>query len=239
MIDIVIPYKHSYWHPDMELKYCLRAIEKHLIGYRDIYIVGKCPDWIQNVIHIPMHDTSYSSTNIHNKIMRAIEIGSLSDEFLFMNDDHFLLDRLDVGARDVHYWHHQKLSDLLQVVTNEPYKRQIWNTIDLLTTKQKSIKNYDIHMPVVYNKYHYKRIMKDVDWSIEQGYCIKSLYCNEMAFWGTKHEDPLLNRHKSKEEIDAWIDKQDICFSIDDIALTNDLKNKFEELYPNKSKYEH
>jgi hypothetical protein len=237
MIDIVIPYRHSYWHPDQELKYCLRSIELNMPWHGTIYIVGKCPDWIQNVIHIPCADTSYSSTNIHNKLMRACEIEALSPDFLYFNDDHFMLKSMP-SIYDFLFWYQEKLSDLLQVVGSDPYKRQIWNTIDLLTSRRHSIRNYDIHMPILIGKYTYKRMMADVNWSVEQGYCIKSLYCNMLELWGEKHSDPLLNRQKSAEGIDKWISEQDICFSIDDIALTNDLKRKFEQLYPNKSKYE-
>ena len=55
-MDIVIPLgTESRWH-DNELRFTLRSIEKHLTGYRNVIIVGWCPPWVQNVVHIKKED---------------------------------------------------------------------------------------------------------------------------------------------------------------------------------------
>ncbi len=70
-----------------ELKYCLRGIDKFIID-PDITIIGDKPKRIKNITHIhfkDIHNPRFKAKNIYQKIMLV------DHDFLFFNDDHFLL----------------------------------------------------------------------------------------------------------------------------------------------------
>ncbi len=96
-MNILIPLgKGSTWENN-ELRYCLRGIVKHLTVWNQIVIIGEKPSWLKpdyRLLHVSFpekHSAINKERNIHLKIMFAIEKGFVSTNFLFMNDDHFLL----------------------------------------------------------------------------------------------------------------------------------------------------
>jgi hypothetical protein len=85
---VVIPYKD---YRGVELKYCLRGIEK-FVEDPEIIIIGDKPGWLQNVTHLPHADqreVQFKERNIFKKILLV------KNDFLFFNDDHFLLKPFD------------------------------------------------------------------------------------------------------------------------------------------------
>ncbi len=65
-MKIAIPYKHCY--QAIELKYCLRGIEKFIEHPEIIIIANRLPKWVKDVTHIPYKDTDllkYKERNIY------------------------------------------------------------------------------------------------------------------------------------------------------------------------------
>lgn len=78
---------------DEEIKISLRAIDENMLDLRDVYIIGEKPDFLTNIIHIDSEDYSKDKwKNAYHKVKKACEIYDISDEFLLMNDDFFMLD---------------------------------------------------------------------------------------------------------------------------------------------------
>lgn len=237
--SIVIPLGHGSRNNDMELRYCLRSIEKHLTGYGDIFIVGECPTWLQNVIHIPFDEgiapkTYEKERNIFNKIMAACADDRVSEWFLFMNDDHYLLDRYQ--ARIFPYYHDSTLN-CYKTVTE--YKHTIRNTIDHF--EGALVGNFDVHCPIVYKKellYWAFKLREPVpDWSKHFGYCIKSTYCDINRIIGDKRHDLKINEPLTVGQIKHLIAGRS-WFSIGDKAFNGEIRQVLQELYPKKSRYE-
>src|SRR5688500_2320198 len=115
--SIVIPLAANGFgsrNNDIELRYCLRSIETHLSGYGDIFLIVHKPKWVKNVMHIPAEDeqrTWWKERNIYRKILLACEDPRVSDDFLFMNDDHYLLS--DFVAGEFPYYREGTISDYL------------------------------------------------------------------------------------------------------------------------------
>jgi hypothetical protein len=86
-IDVVYVLGTGSKWKNNELRFSLRAIEKNLTGYRDIYVIGENPGFLQNVIHIPYPDElpGNADGNIARKVLRACREKKLSDNFLFIN----------------------------------------------------------------------------------------------------------------------------------------------------------
>lgn len=184
MIDVVIPLgKHSPYN-NLELRYCLRAIEKHLTNYRNVYIIGECPSWLQNIIHIPASDTSSHEINIMRKILVACNEESISEQFILFNDDHFLID--DVDAEQYPYYYYD---DLNRKVVGSMYRESCNNTRTILQQNNFDIKYFDIHCPIIYNKFAFKHCMESYNWDVRSGYVLKSLYCNTFKIVGEEMKD--------------------------------------------------
>jgi len=76
-----------------EIRISLRSLEKYMLDLGNVYIIGELPDFAKNVIHLPSKDYSVDKwKNAYNKVKNACQIDDLSDEFLLMNDDFFMLE---------------------------------------------------------------------------------------------------------------------------------------------------
>lgn len=180
MIDIVIPLgKGSRWQ-DNELRICLRTIEENLSGYNQIWIIGERPKWLQNINHIYIQDTQKQvpDKNIMLKIKAACLESQVSDSFLFMNDDHFLLTKYHAPTFPNYY--DITLPEAYNLRGPSPYGYRIKNTMESLLSRMFPVKHYDIHYPIVYQKQAFiDRVVNSVDWDGNRyGFIIKSLYAN-------------------------------------------------------------
>lgn len=237
--SIVIPLgKGSYWGNN-ELKYCLRAVEKYLSGYGDIFIVGELPAWITNVTHISAKDFSsdlnFKERNIYEKIVVACGYHEVTDDFLFANDDHILLSPFDVNT-----FPYFKKEDLYEYAKrnreNETYYRTLANTITYLVPRGIPPNNFDTHVPIIYNKEKFKKL-EQLNWNEVGGYAIKSMYCNLNGIEGVYNEDVKCGSMGQTKE---WIEerlKDKLYFSLTHFVNT-DMRNHLQELFPNPSKYE-
>ncbi len=226
-----------------EIKYSLRSLARHLYIARHVYIVGELPRWgITEVRHIAFPDPHRNrERNIMEKIMQACLDERISDDFLFMNDDHFFLQNYQTNAFPFYHqgdiWPHYEKKN-----PNQRYARAMYNTFTLLKEHNLTTRHYDVHYPIMINKAQfiqvYKRWQNEWDWErFSDGFIVKSLYCNTVGVSGKQITDCKMNRYMGQEEIDNFL-KEKSMFSIADIALNDALFNTFNKLYPNKSKYE-
>jgi hypothetical protein len=233
MIDCVIPFGNGSSQKNIELMFCLRSLEKYMSGVRNVFIIGQPPPVFINpdsVIHIPYEDDARSrfrDRNIMRKMMEACKDTRVSDPFIMVHDDHFLLDHYD--AEQFPYYHHGPI--LPGVGQYGDTKR---NTLAVLS---EHALNYDSHCPMVFNKFLFKWVMKDVDWNKYYGYLMKSIYCFP-GKTGEHMPDLKIRMPLKKDEIYEQLAGRR-WFSIGDKCWTdNGMKELLYELYPNKSKYE-
>lgn len=233
-IDIVLPYLHSKKTNGAELKYTLRSIEKHLSGYGTLYIMGSPPVWLKNTLKIEVKDQPYTRRkefNIFTKIKKACEHPNISDNFLFMNDDHFLMK--DFHAPTFPYYHKGSLTDTMNRNKGD-YRKTIVNARGFLRKKELPETDFDTHCPIIYNKTKFLESMKGMDWSLDYGYAIKSLYCGLNGIEGEYYGDCKIS-NATYPETKARVDGKEF-FSTG--TLTEGMIQLLEELYPNKSNYE-
>lgn len=230
--DIVIPLANMSKWQDNELRYTLRGIEKYLTGYGKIFIVGDERKWLQGVEYVSC-ETEYTSKqkNIFDRILAACNDDRVSDAFIMFNDDHFLLQYTDVS--ELKYWKWSTLQ-ALGIKAGGTYQRTVFNTAKKLAADGCTQHNFDIHVPIVYEKDKFITLA-DEDWS--RDYCIKSLYCNKFNIPGTDMPDLVLGKPFTRDEIRKVISTRQ-WFSINDAGLNGAVKDVLGEVYPDKSKFE-
>lgn len=238
MIDLVIPLgKGSKWN-DNELRYSLRSVEKHLKGIRDVYIVGECPDWLQNVNHVRFEETGHASQNIMEKFLIASSIDKISDNFMAWNDDLFL--RTDIDAETYPYKNGGPLQKYIKN-TGDWYNEYLIETKNRLQSSVLPTFNFDVHAPIIYNKTDFTAIMSYYDFN--EKLLVKSIYCNSKFIRGEPFDDCKIRSYHSTLKLYEAIEGREL-FSIGDSCLLAKYGNKssvkvfLQEMFPHKSKYE-
>lgn len=234
MIDIVIPLADKTKNNHFELKIALRSMDKFLIETKDVYLIGNCPDWAQNITHIPQKDhpdIKFKERNIFNKITTACNIEDITPHFLFMNDDHFLLQHF--SAPEFPYYHRGELYETMKKNKGD-YRRTCNHSRRILLNQNLSTLDADTHCPIVYDKEKFLTTFESIDWQKPWGFAIKSLYCNlnniEMEYY------PDCKMHKASYEQMKQKTHGRKFFSTG--MITEDMTRFLLELYPKKSKYE-
>jgi hypothetical protein len=234
MTDVVIPLNDRSTVRNLELRYCLRSIEQHLSGVGNVFIVGHKPDWVTGCIHIPAEDdprNRFRDRNIMNKMLLACKDERVSDDFLMVHDDHFLLSDYDAGAFPYYHCGHM-------VPGEGQYGETKRNTIGLFCHDvYDRINNYDTHCPVLFNKERFEKAAKTVSWSVWYGYCLKTLYCVTNGIQGEYMEDIKIRMPLERAGVEGLIAGRK-WFSIGDRCFSVGMKEVLQTLYPNKSKYE-
>ena len=84
MTDIIIPLGTGSRFDDIELKFALRSVEKHLSNVRDVYVIGNWPDWLRNSTVIKFEEKNlmiFKEKNICNKVSVACSLDNVSNDF--------------------------------------------------------------------------------------------------------------------------------------------------------------
>jgi hypothetical protein len=245
MIDVVyVLGKGSRWNNN-EIRFSLRSIEKHLKNYGKVWVVGECPKFLKDVIHVPFPDCQKAKeNNIYIKIAAACK-EQVSDEFLLFNDDHFL--NSDFDTESFPFFYQEKVSDVMNARTIfDNYYRALYNTHLALSKKEAQEYYYDVHTPIRIHKRYFLAAMpfyfedNFIDSDIDKyGYVVKSLYANSiMDEPGTPYKDVKITQAKNKEEIEEQI-KNSLIFSTGESHFVkHHLRTIMPSLYPDKSKWE-
>ena len=178
-MDLVYPIgTGSYWNNN-ELRFSLRSVEKHLCNVGKVWIIGDLPDWLQNIHHISMHDSAGRPPdyNMMKKLARACQEVELSEDFVYFNDDHYLLS--DFDANTFPFYRMGTIEEYLKGRGLDGYGKRCRNTLKSLNGNSKYY--YDIHYPIKFNKKDFRELVVEaVDWNVPHAYIIKSLYANKL-----------------------------------------------------------
>jgi hypothetical protein len=189
MTDVVYTLGKGSRLKDFEIRMSLRSIERHLKGILCVYVIGEKPDWLQNVVHMQYDDeSSVPDYNIMRKVTAACDLPEITDSFLFMNDDHFLLQ--DFEAETFPYYYMGTLEQAFKG-RNDGYGKRANNSLKHLQENNLPTKHFDIHTPILYNKQEFKKNVSSLDW--KEGYIIKSLYANSLKIEGVEMKDNKIN----------------------------------------------
>lgn len=77
-----------------ELRHSLRSVTVNL-PHRRVWIAGSVPDWVTNVERIPLAPLPEKYPNIRQSLTAAVHSFGLSERFVLLNDDHFVIEPTD------------------------------------------------------------------------------------------------------------------------------------------------
>lgn len=223
---------------DLELRYSIRSMVKHLQGFDRIVLVGHKPSWIKDVLHIPSDDPHQHNRarNIYDKILKAARHPEVSENFICASDDHFLL--ADHDAATYPYYQCGSLEQCIaRLGKTNYYKSHVESTYNALTERGLPTLNFNIHSPILYNKSQFVEVMESYDWTIRRGYISKSLYCNSLQLNGPLLPDSKLHAPRTKTAIQRFIAGRKM-FSTNEHSVNQEMREVLEELYPVASKWE-
>lgn len=174
-IDIVyILGTGSSWQ-DREIRYSLRSVEKYVANPR-IFIIGQCPRWLTGINHIEAEDTDKNKIiNARNKYLRAASCPDISDNFILMNDDFFIL-------KEITEWPYYSRGTFHKMIRRHPTKGGYYFK-SLRDTKNRLIElgikepvDFEVHCPMMFEKKMLLNVMENV--GINNAYSLRSCYGN-------------------------------------------------------------
>jgi len=129
-----------------ELQYALRSLD--MIPHGRVFMVGGRPPWVQNVYHVPYKVTEKwtALTNVWRDVIPTL---NLTGEFIYTEDDYFILDPVD----DIPNYHSPKtLRERCQSDSkgNGGWGKSMKNTLALLEANgYDDPLSFDVHIPMV------------------------------------------------------------------------------------------
>lgn len=153
-MDILYYIGKGSHHQNLELRYSLRSLEAHCKDIDNVWIVGNKPHFLNdNVKYLWVEDSGAWWQNAFYKTMAAIEAG-ISDNFLLMNDDFFMLK--DFRAATYPRYHKGEMPD----EAKNKYQEAIVNTKHILQNLGKSVLHYGVHCPMRINGKKYLQLAR-------------------------------------------------------------------------------
>lgn len=207
-----------------ELRYSIRSIVKNA-NPDNVWVVGGKPDWYTGK-YLEVSDTGNKFENITNCYKALSSLNELSEEFVLMNDDFYILNPIDRVENMYDGLLSDKIDNHVSVNGMSAYARV------LVKAKKQLIANgvetplcYDIHVPMVFNKTMLSYLNHDNN-------APRSTYGNMFNIGGKNIKDvKVYNRTK-----DISLDQQDFVSTEDNSFYL--IKGKLESMFPNKTKYE-
>lgn len=228
------------------MKYAIRSLFKYsLIEINRIILVGEQPKFLNydsdKLVSLRYKETQAKEVNIWEKVLEACKLEDLTEEFLFTNDDYFLLKPVDLSSLP-HYhkgdWLSFPWAGKKDYQISGSYNRKANRTFKLLKRLGLTTWHFDIHVPNVYNKKWFKAAYDYFKPFLYQndGLIISSCYGNYNKLEPTYMPDVKLSRSQLPAFFENYTDY--FVFSIFDDAQCPELLEFLQEQFPEKSPVE-
>ena len=168
--DVVYIYKNV---GSEELKYSIRSVEKNF-PYNKIVVAGDRPSDLVPDYFLAVDQNMEKCKNALNILYNIVNCSEISDDFWLFNDDFFIMK----PVKRFSYYHNGSLLDLIEKYKakfgDNPYVMKLKNCYETLYKNNCTSYNYELHIPMLFNKDKLKQLFKDYP----QTSCTRSLYGN-------------------------------------------------------------
>lgn len=216
-MTLFIPLSEASTWQHNELRLALRSWEMYS-QIENVLIIGYKPDWLINVHHVPASDNYSKVENIFRKVKMA---AALYPEFIFANDDHFLMQPLN----ELPYYYSCKLKDF-KGTAGDTFFRYVDTTARLFPGGY----YFDVHTPMICKK----EIIDQLDY--KKDVLFKSYYGNTAGVEGREIRDCKINGHIRTDEIERYVTGRPFISTGESISV--ELKKYLLERFINKSRFE-
>lgn len=228
-MDVVYVLKDTSHNNFDELRYSLRSIEKHL-DIRDVFLVGGKPIWVQNIIHIPAQDNKgRSAINVAYKLKHACESELVTDSFIFMNDDFFVINKPQMSEFFAHRGKlaHEVISKR-KLYKGNPY----WRTLSATLKLDPEMLDYTLHMPMIIEKEKFLRLWQKYDFN--QGFSFRAVYGSEyLTPNGIKQDTKIFDFEDLQ-----YLENESFISCDDQTFRSKQFREYLDSKFPEKSKFE-
>lgn len=184
-IDVVYVVKNNPDNDSAELRYSLRTLQN--LPHRHVFLAGEKPNWATNVFHIPVAQDAYKYQNVTKNLLVAISDERLSDDFILMNDDFFVMKPLE-QLPNLHFGDMKTIIERYDTRYPEgsPYITNMKHLYNLLRGRGIDTPiSYELHTPMVFSKHKFRQMLD----SSERRFQTRSYYGNMYSVGGTATED--------------------------------------------------
>ncbi len=218
------------------LRYSLRSLKN--IPHDDVYIIGHKPEWVKNVKYINrMQRVRNKFQNISRNMWLATKTTSISDDFIYMDDDYFIMREID-DIFPAHRGDIQLMINFNEQQGSRIYVKGYTDTRDrLLALDITRPMSYELHIPMIFNKEKLRHILElDNEHAINaEIFHVRSFYGNYYHIGG-QHMNDVKIKHTYQNRLD-WVMGKRYLYCAGD-APTGFLLQHLKELFPEKSQYE-
>jgi len=214
-----------------ELRYSLRSVFQNM-PHDKIWVVGNKPRWF-NGNFIPVKDSNNKFDNIKNCTKAAAESLEISDNFVLMNDDFFLLKKIDHLPNYHGGFLKNKVEEYEAFNSKSYYTKLLRNTLNLLNNLgYENPIDYDIHLPMIMNKESLKTIM-------HYRYSVRSLYGNIFNISGETVKDvKVYDKGTLAARSHDYLNSDFPFVSTTDSSFNRLYRDILKDMFPNPSIYE-
>lgn len=244
LIDVVYVLGSGSSWKNNEIRYSLRSLEKNAIGLGNIFIVGEMPEFLSGgIIHIHASDifnpNENADGNIATKVLAACTDERLSDDFLFINDDHLILKPINLA--EVPAFHKGDMNAFPDSTWELNFwRKRLKRTMEVLNEKGLTAYHFDCHTPILFNKMLFPEVMRNFPFREGIGLTMKSLYGN------SHYSDSGVLLTDQKKTVFKYYttaqlnDRLSQCgfMSFNDFGLNNALKLWLDQEFPQMSSWE-
>jgi hypothetical protein len=215
-----------------ELRYSIRSAFKNL-KFNNLWVVGGKPSWYKG-LHLQVPQVSRKYVNMQRNVMKLSKSAEISDSFILMNDDFYIISPVDKvenmnGGRLI-----DKANMYDSLSPNSSYTKRLFDTYERLRDKGfEDPIDFELHVPIVINKVNLRHAVKyDLLW--------RSMYGNIFEIPSIKLEEDVKVYVNSPLDPKSY-DVKNLKYpylSSDDNSFQHVYESVLKNMFPDKSPVE-
>lgn len=177
-----------------ELRYSLRSLKN--VDHNQVFIVGYTPSWVKNIESIPTRQDGLRYNNSNNNLRAALNDPRVSEDFIFMNDDFFIMEETEIKP-----FYMSTMNSFIKKINSRAYLKIIEDTDELLEILEATHKSYELHIPFVFNKTKLRKLFEIIDKHNVNGLNLmtRTLYGNYYEIGGKRMDDVKIRDYETVE----------------------------------------
>ena len=215
-----------------ELRYSIRSV---LYSFPDakIWVVGGKPKWYSGN-YIPIEQKHHKYANAINNLQAICDSNEISEEFVLMNDDFFIIKKIDKIDQFYNGLLSTKIDRYTQITGSSMYiKKLIMTRTRLIDFGIENPLDYELHIPMAMEKEKLKDII------LKYPSCLwRSMYGNIYDIGGIQMEDVKIYTNKKYSARSNEITEQSTFLSTEDQAFDMAFNKILSSMFQNPTKCE-